>query len=87
MMLAVISLSVEITPCTFGLCGRHLRFPTPAHFVLPTYIVPNGTLAMQGHENMAFALGILLVSGLQHHIHVIPVLAAAIIHQQNLKKN
>ena len=43
------------------------------------YIVQSGTLGMPDHENMVFALGIFLVSGLQHDIHVLPVLAAAIL--------
>ena len=43
------------------------------------YIVQSGTLGMPDHENMVFALGIFLVSGLQHVIDVLPVLAAAIL--------
>ena len=42
------------------------------------YIVQSGTLGMSDHETMVYALGILLVSGLQYDIHVLPVLATAI---------
>ena len=46
---------------------------------LGAYIVESGTLEMPDHENMAFASGILLISGHQHAIHVVPVLAVAIL--------
>ena len=53
------------------------------------YVVQSGTIGMPEHENIVFALGILLVSGLQRDIHVLPVLAATIsdfrLYQQNFK--
>ena len=69
---------------TSGLGDRHLGFPTSAH-VAPTTsdIVHSATFGMPDQEHMVFAFGIWLVSGLQHDIHELPVLAAAILDFQN----
>ena len=42
-------------------------------------IVCSETFGMQDHKNEVFELGILLVSGLQAKIYVLPVLAVAIL--------
>jgi len=64
---------------TSGLGGRHLVFQTSTYVVLLTSdIVHSGTVWMPDHENVVFAFEILLVSGLQHEIHELPVFAAAI---------
>ena len=49
------------------------------HSRCAAYIVQSGTLGMPDHEHMVFALGILSVYGLQHDVHVLPVIAVAIL--------
>jgi hypothetical protein len=56
------------------------NFSTSAYVLqLTSDIVHNGTVVMPDHEIMVFAFGILLVSGLTHDIHVLLVLATAIL--------
>ena len=55
----------------------HLWFP---HFLWRRTARQMATVElMPDHENKVFAFGILLVSGLQHDLHVLPVLAATIL--------